>query len=132
MENKTMPLTNLERGFSSEEQATEFLESVLWPGGAVCPHCGLVGEAYRLKPKANGKTHARPGLWKCSGCRKQFTVKIGTIFEDSHIPLHKWLQAIHLLCASKKGISSHQIHRMLGITYKSTWFMTHRIRHAMK
>ena len=74
----------------------------------------------------------RPGVWKCGACRKQFTVRVGTIFEDSHIPLHKWLQAIHLLCASKKGMSSHQIHRMLGITYKSAWFMTHRIRYAMK
>jgi transposase-like protein len=132
MENKIMNLKSLAHSFGSEDQAIAFLESILWPQGAECPHCGVVGEAYRLKPKSNGKTHARPGLWKCSGCRKQFTVKIGTIFEDSHIPLHKWMQAIHLLCASKKGISSHQIHRMLGITYKSAWFLTHRIRHAMK
>lgn len=123
---------NLAQSFGSEVEAIAFLESILWPQGPVCPHCGVIDEAYRLKPKANGKTHARSGLWKCSACRKQFTVKIGTIFEDSHIPLHKWMQAIHLLCASKKGISSHQIHRMLGITYKSAWFMTHRIRHAMK
>jgi hypothetical protein len=85
-----------------------------------------------LTAKPGGKAHVRPGVWKCGGCCKQFTVKVGTIFEDSKIPLHKWLQAIHLLCASKKGMSSHQIHRMLGITYKCAWFLTHRIRYAMQ
>jgi transposase-like protein len=91
-----------------------------------------MGEAYRLKPTANGKSHVRKGVWKCAGCRKEFTVTVGTIFEDSHIPLHKWLLAYHLLCASKKGMSAHQLHRMLGITYKSAWFMAHRIRYTMK
>jgi len=127
-----MNLSQIAEKFGTEEQAREFLEEVLWPDGAVCPHCGVLGESYRLTPKEGGKSHVRPGVWKCGGCRKQFTVRVGTIFEDSHIPLHKWLQAIHLLCASKKGMSSHQLHRMLGVTYKTAWFMTHRIRYAMK
>ncbi len=127
-----MNLSDLAANFGDENKAREFLESILWPNGAVCPHCGVIGESYRLQAKAMSKHAVRPGVWKCGSCRKQFTVRVGTIFEDSHIPLHKWLQAIHLLCASKKGMSSHQIHRMLGITYKSAWFMTHRIRHAMQ
>jgi transposase-like protein len=127
-----MNLADLVQQFSTEDKAREFLEKTLWPDGPICPHCGLLGEAYRLEPKAGSKRPVRPGVWKCKGCRKQFTVKVGTIFEDSHIPLHKWLLAIHLLCASKKGMSSHQIHRQLGITYKSAWFMTHRIRYAMQ
>jgi transposase-like protein len=127
-----MNLAELAQNFSTEEQARNFLEKTLWPDGAVCPHCGLIGESYRLHGKAGSKKPVRPGVWKCGGCRKQFTVKVGTIFEDSHIPLHKWLMAMHLMNASKKGMSSHQLHRMLGITYKSAWFMTHRIRWAMR
>jgi transposase-like protein len=126
-----MNLDNLADHFSSEEKAREYLEQLLWPNGAVCPHCGLVGKSYRLAPQEGGKSHVRPGVWKCGVCRKQFTVKVGTIFEDSHIPLQKWLLAIHLVCSSKKGISAHQLHRMLGVTYKSAWFMAHRIRYAM-
>ena len=129
---KTMNLADLVQQFSTEDKARELLEKTLWPDGPICPHCGLIGEVYRLKAKPGSKRPVRPGVWKCKGCRKQFTVKIGTIFEDSHIPLHKWLLAINLLCASKKGMSSHQIHRQLGITYKSAWFMTHRIRYAMQ
>ena len=113
--------------FFNEERARNYLERVLWPDGPVCPHCGGMGKAYRMK----GKT-ARAGLWKCSYCRQEFTVTVGTLFERSHIPLHKWLLAVYLLCSSKKGISSHQLHRMLGITYRSAWFMTHRIRAAMR
>jgi len=113
--------------FNDEEQAIGYLESVRWPSGPICPHCANQDKVYRIK----GKT-ARPGLLKCGLCRKQFTVKVGTLFESSHIPLHKWLQATHLLISSKKGISSHQLHRMLGITYKSAWFMTHRILEALK
>lgn len=113
--------------FHNEEKAIEYLESVRWPSGPICPHCGSGDRVYRIKGE---KT--RPGLLKCKSCRKQFTVKVGTLFESSHISLHKWLQATHLLCSSKKGISSHQLHRMLGITYKSAWFMTHRIREALK
>ena len=86
-------------------------------------------DPYRLTPKAGSKT--RQGLWKCRACRKQFTVTVGTVFEDSHIPITKWLLAIHLLASSKKGMSAHQLHRMLGITYKTAWFMAHRLRYAM-
>jgi transposase-like protein len=127
-----MNLSDISQQFSTEDAAREFLEKILWPDGAICPHCGVLGESYRLTAKSESKNGVRPGVWKCGACRKQFTVKVGTIFEDSHIPLHKWLMVIHLLCSSKKGMSSHQIHRMAGITYKSAWFMTHRIRHAMK
>lgn len=126
-----MNLNDLAKNYSTEEKAREFLESQRWPNGAICPHCGAEGESYRLNPTANRKTHVRQGVWKCAGCRKQFTVKVGTIFEDSHITLTTWLRAIHLLCASKKGMSAHQLHRMLGVTYKSAWFMAHRIRYAM-
>ena len=126
-----MNLNEIAKHFSDEDKARDFLEAQRWPKGTVCPHCGVLGESYRLNPKEGSKTHARPGVWKCGGCRKQFTVRVGTIFEDSHIPLHKWLMAIHLLCASKKGMSAHQLHRMLGVTYKSAWFMAHRIRYAM-
>ena len=113
--------------FKSEAAARKHLESVRWPDGPICPHCGSVDNAHRIK----GKT-ARPGLWFCAECRKQFTVTVGTLFERSKVPLHKWLLAVHLLCASKKGISTHQLHRMLGVTYKTAWFMSHRIREAMR
>jgi transposase-like protein len=128
-----MNLNDIAKNYSSEDQAREFLEKERWPNGAICPHCGVEGESYKLTPRAKSKkgTHVRTGVWKCGACRKQFTVKVGTIFEDSHIPLSTWLKAIHLLCASKKGMSSHQLHRMLGVTYKSAWFMSHRIRYAM-
>jgi len=116
-------------GNLTEEQAREKLEALRWPQGAVCPKCGTVGEAYKLTPKAGSST--RKGLWKCRACRAQFTVTVGTIFEGSHIPLNKWLLAFYLLCASKKGMSAHQLHRVLGVTYKSAWFMAHRIREAM-
>jgi transposase-like protein len=111
----------------SEEAANEFVEAKLWPNGPVCARCGVVGRAYLL----NGKS-ARLGLRKCAACRRTFTVKVGTIFEDSHVPMHKWLQAIHLLCSSKKGMSSHQLHRILGVTLKTAWFLAHRIRDAMR
>jgi transposase-like protein len=120
--------------FSDPDKAREFLEAKRWPDGPVCPHCGVIGEAYRLTADLESKkatTHARKGVWKCAACREQFTVTVGTIMEDSHIPLNKWLLAFHLLCASKKGMSAHQLHRMLGVTYKSAWFMAHRIRYAM-
>jgi transposase-like protein len=116
--------------FLDEDEARAYLEQVRWPNGAVCPHCDASG-AYRLQPKADSKRPVRKGVWKCKSCRKQFTVTVGTIFEDSHIPLYQWLSAIQFLCASKKGISAHQLHRMLHITYKSAWFMAHRIRYAM-
>jgi transposase-like protein len=113
--------------FHNEEAAYQFVESRLWPHGPVCPHCGVIGAHYQLK----GKT-TRVGLWKCKDCRKPFTVKIGTIFEDSHIPMRLWLQAIFLISSSKKGISSNQLHRTLGVTLKSAWFLSHRIREAMR
>lgn len=120
--------------FQDADKAREFIEAKRWPEGPVCPHCGLVGEAFKLQAdleNKKAKTHARKGLYRCAGCREQFTVTVGTIMEDSHIPLHKWLLAFHLLCASKKGMSAHQLHRMLGVTYKSAWFLAHRIRYAM-
>jgi transposase-like protein len=110
--------------FTDETAAREYLERLRWPFGAVCPHCSSVGKAYATK---------RPGKYRCAEkeCRKDFSVTVGTVFERSHIPLHKWLLAAYLLCSSKKGMSSHQLHRTLDITYKSAWFMTHRIREAM-
>lgn len=118
--------------FSDPETARGYIEKMRWPDGKpVCPHCGCIDDVYRLTAKAASESPARPGLLKCKHCRKQFTVTVGTIFEGSHIPLNKWLQAIYFMCTSKKGISAHQLHRMMGITYKSAWFMVHRIRHAM-
>jgi len=113
--------------FHNEEEAYAFVEARIWPRGPVCPHCGGV----ERNSKMGGKS-TRIGTYKCYDCRKPFTVKIGTIFEASHIPLHLWLQAIFLIASSKKGISSNQLHRTLGITLKSAWFMSHRIREAMK
>jgi transposase-like protein len=117
--------------FQDPDEAREYLEAKRWPDGPVCPHCGIIDEATRLTPEEGAKSHARRGLLNCRACSKQFSVTVGTVFEDSHIPLNKWLMAFHLLCASKKGMSAHQLHRMLGITYKSAWFMAHRIRYAM-
>ncbi len=125
-----MNLNFIAKHFTDAEAAREFFERQRWPEGTVCPFCGVIGEAYRLKAKPDSKSPVRPGVWKCKGCRKQFTVTKGTIFEDSHIPLNIWLMTIHLVCSSKKGMSAHQIHRMLGITYKSAWFMVHRLRYA--
>jgi transposase-like protein len=113
--------------FHDELAALEWVEAHVWPDGPVCPHCGAVDRIFALEGKST-----RLGLKKCGHCRKQFTVKVGTVFESSHVPLHKWLQAMHLLCSSKKGISSHQLHRLLGVTLKTAWFMSHRIREAMR
>ena len=123
-----------------EAAAFAHVEEMLWPNGPVCPHCQNNGEkkiyvleGVRTKPsKKFPEGKKRHGLKKCGKCRKQFTVRIGTIFEESHIALHLWLQAIHLMCSSKKGISSNQLHRTLGITLKSAWFLSHRIREAMR
>lgn len=113
--------------FHDEKAAYEYVEARLWAQGAVCPHCGGVERVGKL----NGKT-TRAGLWKCYECRKPFTVKIGTIFEDSKVPMRIWLQAMFLIAGSKKGISSNQLHRILGVTLKTAWFMSHRIREAMR
>jgi transposase-like protein len=114
--------------FHNEVAAFEYLESVLWADGIVCPHCGTVGgKVYEIKGKS-----ARVGLKTCGECRKQFTVKVGTVFEHGRMPLHKMLQAVYLITSSKKGISAHQLHRVLEITYKSAWFLVHRIREAMR
>ena len=126
--NENLNVVRLMQQYGNEDKAREYVENLRWANGTVCPHCEGK-ECYRITPKAGSKT--RKGLWKCKSCRKQFTVTVGTIFADSHIPLSTWVIAIHLMCASKKGISAHQLHRMLEITYKSAWFMCHRIRHAM-
>lgn len=111
--------------FHDENKARAHLEALRWPDGPICPHCGSVDEATKLKGKST-----RPGVYKCRECRKPFSVTVGTLFERSHIPLHKWVAAFHLMASSKKGISAHQLYRLLGITYKSAWFMAHRIREA--
>lgn len=113
--------------FMTEEAAFTYVEARLWPNGPVCPHCGETEHIGRL----NGKT-TRPGLYKCYACKKPFTVRMGTIFESSHLPLHLWLQIIHLMCASKKGLSTNQIQRMLRCSMKTAWFLGHRIRESMK
>ena len=113
--------------FHSEAAAYEFVEARLWPQGPVCPKCGVIGNSAKLKGKST-----RLGVYKCRDCRKPFRVTVGTIFEASHIPLNVWLQAVFLVASSKKGISSNQLHRSLGISLKSAWFMSHRIREAMR
>lgn len=112
----------------SEDEARELLEGIRWNGQPVCPHCNS-SESYKLTPKEGSKT--RKGVYKCKACRKQFTVTVGTIFEGSRIKIADWLMAVYLMCSSKKGISAHQLHRTLGVTYKTAWFMAHRIRYAM-
>lgn len=114
--------------FHDEDSARRHFEAIRWPDGRACPHCGTIGNSTLMQ----GKT-TRAGLYKCKDCRKPFTATMGTIYERSHIPLHKWLLATHLMCASKKGISAAQLHRMLGFgSYRSAWFMAHRIREAMR
>jgi transposase-like protein len=122
-----MPSALSAKFFHDEKAAYEWLENVVWPTGPVCPHCGCSGRITVV----GGKT-ARMGLKRCLDCKKQFTVTVGTVFERSHVKLNLWLQAAHLLCSSKKGMSSHQIHRILGVTYRTAWFMTHRLREAMR
>ena len=115
--------------FTDEDVAREALEAVRWPNGPICPHCGAVDQIALI---GGEKRSHRPGLYYCNGCEGQFTVKVGSVFERSKIPLTKWWLATFLLCSSKKGISSHQLHRSLGVTYKTAWFMSHRIREAMR
>jgi transposase-like protein len=113
--------------FHDEEAAYAWVEAHVWPNGPVCPKCGGGDRVGKMGGKST-----RIGTYKCYACRKPFTVKVGTIFEDSHVALHIWLQAIYLMCSSKKGISSNQLHRTLGVTLKTAWFMSHRIREAMR
>jgi transposase-like protein len=115
----------------TEDEARTLIEKNRWPNGPVCPHCGAT-KYYKITPKKESKRPVGKGVYKCAKCRKLFTVMVGTIFSDSHIPLNKWLIAIHLMVSSKKGISANQLHRLLNITYKSAWFMSHRIRFAME
>jgi transposase-like protein len=118
--------------FHNERSAFRHLEKLLWKDGVTCPKCGTVGRAGRLEGVKGKNAKVRLGLWKCYACRSQFTVRVGTVFEHCRIPLHKCLQAVHLMASSKKGISAHQLHRILEIQYKSAWFLAHRIREAMR
>lgn len=124
--------------FHDENAAFAALEALVWPNGPTCPHCGAVDRLNRLKDQRSkpSKKHpegiVRHGLWKCYHCRGQFTVRKGTVFESSHLKLHQWFQAVYLLCSSKKGISSNQLARTLGVTVKTAWFASHRIREAMR
>jgi transposase-like protein len=117
--------TFTEKRFNNDDAARAYLEGLRWPDGPVCPHCGVVGHAYAIKPA---------GTYRCAeaACRKNFTVTMNSPMERSHIALHKWVLAFHLICSSKKGMSAHQLHRTLGITYRSAWFMAHRIRECMR
>jgi transposase-like protein len=113
--------------FTDKEAARLHLERIRWPNGAYCPHCGESENVKLLK----GKSH-RPGLYKCYSCKGHFSVTVGTVFERSRVPINKWILTSHLMAASKKGISAHQIHRTVGVTYKTAWFMLHRLREAMR
>ena len=113
--------------FTNADAARKHLEALLWADGRNCPHCGVVNESTLLKGQST-----RPGVYWCNACQKPFSVTVGTLYERSKVPLNTWLYATHLLCSSKKGISSHQLSRMLGVTYKTAWFMAHRIREGMK
>jgi len=125
-----MSAANLQKPiFTDETKAREWLETRIWPNGVICPHCGNADATCITALK--GEAH-RTGVYQCNECREQFTCTVGTVFERSKIPLTKWLSALFLIVSSKKGISAHQIHRMLGISYKSSWFMMHRLREAMR
>ena len=131
---ETLNLASLAAEYSDEAAARLKFEEMRWGKGCqnvVCPHCGVLGldNSYRVKVGPGSST--RPGLWRCRSCKGQFTVTKGTVFEDSHVPLTKWLLALYLLAASKKGMSAHQIHRMLKVKYQTAWFMMHRLRYAM-
>src|SRR6266542_822908 len=132
-----LTLSKLVKDFSDEARAYEYVESIRWPNGPVCPHCKGT-KAYFLNPRNGNTRRTRTGnvtrrrVWKCATCRKQFSVLVGTIFEDSRIPLSKWLIAIYMLCSGKNGVSANELHRDLEITLKSAWFMAHLIRKAME
>jgi transposase-like protein len=126
-------LMKLAKEYSDEDKARDLLESLRWPNGPICPHCKNAGEKpiSKLTPQPGSKSAVRKGVYFCGACREQFTVTVGTIFEGSHVPISKWLMAMFIMCSSKKAVSSNQLHRMIGVTYKTAWFMTHRIRWAM-
>src|SRR3989454_4023256 len=125
-------LDGIQQRFGTDEKARQYLEEIRWPDGVVCPHCKNADQERIWTIKASPTAKIRAGLYQCAECKKQFTVTVGTIFEDSHIPLRKWLVAWYLLCSSKKGISSLQIQRMLGLgSYRTALFMMHRIRYAL-
>jgi transposase-like protein len=124
-------LISLAKKYSNERRARKLFEALRWPDGKpICPHCKY-DEAYALKSKPESKHKIRAGTYCCAACRKKFTATVGTVFEDSHVPLSKWLMAIFILCSSKKSVSALQLSRMLKTTYKTAWFMAHRVRHAM-
>jgi len=130
-------MENLELGrigkyLSDEVGARELLERIRWPNGPICPHCVVSGGHYRVKPRRGSRRPVRPGVWKCKDCRKQFSVTVGTVFHGSKIPLGKWLIAIYLILSSGKGMNAHQLHRRLGITYKSSRLMVQRIQEAIR
>ena len=125
-----LKLVKIAQEYADEDKARALLESLLWPSGPVCPRCKFA-EVYKITPRAGSKSPTRKGVYKCAACREQFTITVGTILQDSHLPISKWLMAFSILCASKKSVSAYQLHRMLGITYKTAWFMAHRIRFAL-
>lgn len=126
-------LMRLAQAYADEAKARELLESFRWPNGPVCPHCKNAGDKLisKLEAQTASKRGVRDGVYFCGACRQQFTVTVGTVLEGSHVPISKWLMALFLLCSSKKSLSANQIHRMIGVTYKTAWFMCHRIRFAM-
>jgi transposase-like protein len=127
-------LISLAQEYSDDDKARELLERLRWPHGAICPRChndGSTKPNSKLTPKADSKSGVRKGVYFCGACRQQFTVTVGTVFEGSHIPIGKWLMAWFIICSSKKAVSAHQLHRMLKITYRSAWFLAHRIRFAL-
>jgi transposase-like protein len=134
-EKEDLTLISLAQEYADEDKARGLLERMRWPAGPVCPHCKNTGDHAKgivpLTPKATSKRPGRKGLYFCGACRKQFSVTVGTVFEGSHIPISKWVIAMFLICSSKKAMSAHQLHRMLKVTYKTAWFMAHRIRFAM-
>lgn len=139
MEIEKLNLSSISKQLSDEEEAWKFLEFIRWPNGPICPHCGVVNHAYFLKPK-DGPRKTKSGsisyrrIWKCgeTKCRKKFSVLVGTIFEDSHIPLSKWILAYHLIASNKNGISAHELRRNLDLSHKAAWFMAHRIRYGFE
>jgi transposase-like protein len=130
LEQKAMTAVFQDPLFHDEDKAREALEAVRWPHGAVCPHCGNLDQDKIAKVEGKKQSH-RPGLYYCNECKGQFTVTVGTVFERSKVPLTKWWMAAHMMNSGKNGVSAHEIHRALGVTYKTAWFMMHRLREAM-